>query len=412
MSDEPWVQSPIGDRDKAWSLRISKSVAVLAPHIVALMRLDDHIPLIETDHRAQRVYVVPEKDTWPDVARELRDRGEIVLPMSQAREHEHGLVLAGSIRGIDDIRGPVLLVPHGGGFGQYRSWRAPTAQPGDGPTTGLHPDQILRDGQVREDMKIVLTHERELDLLTRFCPQAVSHALIAGDIAFDRLVASRAYRNHYRRALGVADDREIVVITSTWSRQSGFGRNPGLFRQVLDALPQDRFRVIATLHPQIWSHHGEGQVRGWLRDSIEAGLGVLAPRTDWRGAVAAADYLMGDFTSVTGFAAGFGTPVLRIPHDPRPLLPGSPTAVLADHSPLWDPTRPLVPQLHYSADIQDRGLGARIAGLLTSRPGEAGAILHSAMYRMLGLREPARGLPQSPVPLPRLVSRPDRWTTP
>lgn len=404
MSNEPWVRSPIGDRDKAWSIRIGESVVVLAPHFVALSRLDDLIPLIEADHRAQRVYVVPEDDTWPDVAGELRDRGEIVLPMSQACEHEHGLVLAGSVRGIDDVRGPALLVPHGGGLGQYRSWRVPTAQDGDGPTTGLHPDQVLRDGQVREDMTIVLTHERELDLLARYCPRAVPHALVAGDIAFDRLVASRPYRNHYRRALCVTDDREIVVVTSTWSHESGFGINPDLFRQVLDALPPDRFQVIATLHPQIWSHHGAGQVRGWLSDSMEAGLSVLAPRTDWRGAVVAADYLMGDFTSVTGFAAGLGTPVLRIPHGPRPLLPGSPTAVLAELSPLWDPTRPLVPQLHHSAGVQDRGLGARIAGVLTSRPGEAGAVLRSAMYRMLDLSEPARGLPRSPVPMPRLLS--------
>jgi hypothetical protein len=121
---------------------------------------------------------------------------------------------------------------------------------------------------------------------------------------------------------------------------------------------------------------------------------------------------MGDFTSVSAFAAGFGTPILRIPHGPQPLLPGSPTAVLAEHSPSWDPARSLVPQLHHAADAQNRGLGARIAGLLTSRPGQAGEILRSAMYRMLGLREPARRRPWSPAPVPRLVSSPHRRSAP
>jgi len=412
MNGDPWVRSPIGDRDRHWSTRIGKSVLVLAPHIVALARLDDLLPLLEADHRTQRVYTIPESDSWRDVEEELRDREEIVLPLSQAAEDAHGLVLAGSIRGIDDVRGPKFLVPHGGGFGQFRNWRSPAAKDSDGPTTGLHPDQLLRNGEVREDTTIVLTQERELDLLSQFCPQAIPHALLAGDIAFDRLVASAGLRHLYRRALGVTDDREIVLVTSTWSPKSGFGSNPDLFRHVLDALPRDRFQVIATLHPQIWSHHGTGPVLGWLSDCIDAGLGVLAPRTDWRGAVVTADYLMGDFTSVTGFAAGFGTPVLRIPHGPQPLLPGSPTAVLAEHSPSWDPARPLVAQLHHAADAQERGLGARITGLLTSRPGQAAEILRPAMYRMLGLHEPARARPWSPAPLPRLVSLPHRRTTP
>ncbi|WP_284745636.1 hypothetical protein [Amycolatopsis sp. RTGN1] len=406
MTDEPWVRSPIGDRDKDWATLIGDSVLVLAPHIAALARLDDLIPLIEADDRIQRVYAVPECDTWPDVLSELHDRGEIVLPLWQAGRHEHGLVLAGSIRGTDQVRGPVMLVPHGGGFGQYRSSR-PSDPEGRDPITGLHPDQLMRDGEVRAET-IVLTHDRELELLTRFCPQAVPHALVAGDIAFDRLVASAPFRDHYRKALGVPDDREIVLVTSTWSPRSGFGSNPDLFRHILDALPGDRFQVVATLHPQIWSHHGTGQVLGWLSDSIRSGLTVLAPRTDWRGAVVAADYLMGDFTSVTGFAAGLGTPILRLPHGPQHLLPGSPTAVLAGHSPGWDPGRPLVPQLGAAVEAQSRGLRDRIAGLLTSCPGQAGTVLRSAMYRMLGRSQPARRQPWSPAPLPRISSGP-RW---
>jgi hypothetical protein len=398
MNDDDGVPAP-----EHWATLIGESVLILAPHIVALSRLEDLVPLIEADHRVMRVYAVPEDgEDRPDVAERVRARGDVLLSMPQTRRNTHGLVLAASSRGLGDVRGPALMVPHGGGLGQYRPQRTET----DGElVTGLHPAQLIRDGRVRPD-RIALTHERELDVLAQFCPQAVPHAVVAGDPAFDRLVATAKFRDRHRRALGVTDDREILLVTSTWSPRSGFGRNPELFRQVVEAAPRDRFRVIASLHPQIWSQHGIGQVLGWLSDAVEAGLVVLAPYTDWRGAVVAADFVMADYTSIGTFAAGLGTPVLRLPHGPQPLLEGSPTAVLAQHAPLWDTTRPLLPQLDAAADAQCRGLGARIAGLLTSRPGEAGTILRKEMYDLAGLSEPVRAVPVSPAPVPELVSWP------
>ncbi|MGW5744982.1 hypothetical protein [Amycolatopsis sp. NPDC003861] len=380
---------------RCWTTRVGESALVLVPHPVALARLEDHVPLLETDHRVQCVFTVPEDgEDRPDAADLVRAHGGLLLSAKQAAQTTHGLVLAGSTRGLDAVRGPRLLVPHGGGLGQCRSGEH---------TTGLHPEQLLHDGRVRAD-RIVLTHGRELDLLAEICPQAVPHAVVAGDIAFDRLVASAPYRDQYRQALGVTDDREILVVTVTWSARSGFGIDPGLFRRVVDAAP--RAQVVASLHPQIWSQHGIGQVLGWLADAIEAGLVVLAPYTDWRGAVVAADHLMADYTSVGTFAAGFGVPVLRIPHAPQPLLPGSPTAVLAENTPLWDRSRPLLPQLEAAQEAQCHGLGAHIAGLLTSRPGQAGKTLRKEMYALLGLSEPARPVPLSPAPLPRRTTWP------
>ncbi|MFB9690777.1 hypothetical protein [Amycolatopsis plumensis] len=381
--------------ERCWATRIGESALFLAPHIVALIRLEDLVPLLETDHRLQCVFTVPEDgEDRPDAADLVRAHGGLLLSAKQAARTTHGLVLAGSNRGLADVRGPKLLVPHGGGLGQYRSGEL---------VTGLHPEQLLRDGRVLAD-RIVLTHQRELELLADLCPQAVPHAVVAGDIAFDRLVASALYRDQYRRALGVTDDREIICVTVSWSARSGFGSNPDLFRHIVDAAPHAQ--VVASLHPQIWSQHGVGQVLGWLADAIEAGLVVLAPHSDWRGAVTAADVVLADYTSVGAFAAGAGTPVLRIPHAPQPLLPGSPTAVLAAETPLWDRSRPLLPQLEAAREAQRHGLDAHIAGLLTSRPGQAGKILRREMYALLGLGEPARAVPVSPAPLPRRTTWP------
>ncbi|QKV73232.1 hypothetical protein [Amycolatopsis sp. Hca4] len=381
--------------DRSWATRLGKSLLVLAPHVVALLRLDDLNPLVETDHRVQRNYAVPvDGEDRPDAGRFIRERGEILLSAEQARQATHGLVLAGSTRGLDDVRGPVLLVPHGGGLGQYRSGEL---------VTGLDSSRLVRGGRVRAD-RIVLTHGRELDLLAEVCPQAVPHAVVAGDIAFDRLVASAPYRDQYREALGVTDDREIILVTVTWSARSGFGIDPRVFRDVAEAAPGAC--VVASLHPQIWSQHGTGQVLGWLTDAVDAGLTVLAPHSDWRGAVVAADAVMADYTSVGTFAAGFGVPVLRIPHGPQPLLAGSPAAVLAAEAPLWNRKRPLAAQLEAAQKAQCHGLGAHIAGLVTSRPGQAGKILRREMYGLLGLGEPARTVPFSPAPLPRRVTWP------
>ncbi|MDX3195577.1 hypothetical protein PV458_44860 [Streptomyces sp. MN03-5084-2B] len=386
-----------GVPERHWATRIGRSVLVLAPHVVALTRLEDLIPLIETDHRVQRVYAIPDDgEDRPDSGDLVRAHDGILLPVRHAGQSTHGLVLAGSTRGLDDVRGPVLLVPHGGGFGQYRSGEL---------VTGFDPTQLMRGGRVRAE-RIVLTHVRELDLLAELCPQAVPQALIAGDIAFDRLVASAPHRDHYRGKLGVRPGQALVVVTSSWSPRSSFGVDGDLFRRVAEAARGEGVRVVASLHPQIWSHHGSGQVRGWLSPAVKAGLDVLAPHTDWRGAVVAADYLMADYTSVRSFAAGIGTPVLRLPHGPQPLLPGTPAAVLAEHTPLWDGTRPLLPQLDAARDGQCHGFGAHIAGLLTSRPGQAGKILRKAMYDLLGLTEPTQALPLPPAPLPQLLPRP------
>lgn len=399
MIDTTWVRSPVGRPDRHWSTRLgSASVLVLVPHVVAGTRLLDLLPLLEADHRVQVVFTVPEPwESWEATHQFVHAQGGVVLPWAQARRGNYDLVLAASTRGIDEVTGPVLLIPHGGGFGQYRPWRPPGNEAGWQPVVGLDADQLMREGRVRADT-IVLVHDRELDVLARACPRAVPAAIVAGDIAFDRLSASLPFREHYRRALGVDDDRQLVVVTSTWSERSAFGRHPDLFERVLAELPPERYRVVGALHPQIWSQHGTWQVRAWLADCLRAGLTLLPPEEGWRAALVAADHLIGDYGSVTGYAAGIGTPVLLATDDTQVLLPGTPTAVVAGLAPRWCPGRPLLPRLRAAESARDTA--GIVRSLLTARPGRAAAILRAEMYRLLGLGEPARAVPASPLPLP------------
>ncbi|WIX90680.1 hypothetical protein [Amycolatopsis sp. DG1A-15b] len=251
MIETAWVRSPVGRADRHYATRRgTKSVLVLVPHPVAGTRLFDLLPLLEADHRIQVVFADPEAgDNWQAGPAFLRAHGRVVLPWPQARRSEFDLVLAGSTRGLDDLAAPTLLVPHGGGFGQYRPWRPPdTAVPrARRHGTGLSPDQLMREGRLRADA-LALVHDRERTLLARECPQALPAAVVTGDIALDRLTASLPHRDHYRRALGAAAGQEVVVVTSTWSPRSAFGRHPGLFDGVLAELPGDRFRVVGALH--------------------------------------------------------------------------------------------------------------------------------------------------------------------
>jgi len=408
MCDTAWVRSPLGRADRHYATRRgTKTVLVLVPHPVAGARLLDLLPLLEADHRVQVVFADPEAgDNWRAGQAFLHAHGGVVLPWPQARRSEVDLVLAGSTRGLDDLAAPTLLVPHGGGFGQYRPWRPPdTAVPRQRcQGTGLSADQLLREGRLRADA-LALVHDRERVLLARECPQALPAAVVTGDIALDRLTASLPHRDRYRRALGAGADQEVVVVTSTWSPRSAFGRDPGLFDGVLAELPGDRFRVVGALHPNIWAHHGAWQVRSWLADALRAGLVLLPPEEGWRAALAAADHVLGDYGSVTGYAAAVGAAVLLEDTPGQPLLDGTPAAVLARHAPRRRPGRPLAEQLASAREARDRnGIPELLRGLLSSRPGQAGQLLRHTMYRLLGLPEPVRAVPVSPVPLPEPVA--------
>jgi hypothetical protein len=130
----------------------------------------------------------------------------------------------------------------------------------------------------------------------------------------------------------------------------------------------------------------------------------VPPDEGWRAALVAADHVLGDYGSVTGYAATTGASILLADNPDQPLLPGSPAEVLARHTPRWQPSRPLLPQLSASVEARDAtGLPGVVRQLLSSRPGRTGYILRRTMYRLLGIPEPTHAVPVSPVPLPKPV---------
>jgi hypothetical protein len=196
----------------------------------------------------------------------------------------------------------------------------------------------------------------------------------------------------------VADGQKTVVVSSTWTSQSAFGRHPDLFEQLTAELPPDQYRVVALLHPNIWCNHGAWQVRAWLADCVRAGLVLVPPEEGWRAALVAADVVIGDYGSVTQYASAIGTPVLLAAAPDDDLLPGSPAAEVKRIAPQLRMDCPLLFQVQLATDALTPSTG--IAELLTSKPGQAGRILRHTMYQLLGLSEPPRGVRISAVSPP------------
>ncbi|MEU6173171.1 hypothetical protein ABZ832_14750 [Streptantibioticus parmotrematis] len=265
----------------------------------------------------------------------------------------------------------------------------------------------------------VLSHPEQLDRLRAACPEAAPAAVLAGDPCFDRMLAARCHRDRFRRALGVHDGQRLVVLNSTWNPDSLFGDGgaedllPALLPRLVSELPLDEYRLAAVLHPNIWQGHGPGQVRAWTDRARRAGLALVDPLEGWRQAVIAADVVIGDFGSVSYYAAALGTPVLVGTASHHTLDEDSPVAAFVREAPRLDAYGPLEKQLA-TVIASHRPLRGP-AEFTTSAPGESATLLRRAFYELAGIDEPTGPALLEPLPLPpyepRVCTAPVRVVT-
>jgi len=398
MASSEWLAAPIGIDSSRWVTRSGCRAVLAVAHTVASShRLLDVIDYIECDPRIQIIFTVAPDVFNQQVARHLEDVGALVVPWHQAIRERFDLGIAASYGGLGQLHAPLLVMAHGAGHAK-RVRPGPRGGPAlaEPPVYGLDAQRLTHGGRVLPTA-LALSHDRELDVLRRQCPEAVEAAVVVGDPCADRLVASLPMRRAYRRGLGVDDDQTLVVISSTWGRDGLFGHWPDLLPQLMAQLPADRYRIAALLHPAVWDAHGHRQVRAWLRDCREAGLVLPEPTQDWRGLVVAADHVIGDHGSVTAYAAAVGRRILLLP-DRQPLsATGTPQQLVAANASRLDPRIPVVPQLTGAREMDRHGVMAA----LTGRPGEAALLLRRTMYGLLDLAEPGRHRRTDPVAVPR-----------
>jgi hypothetical protein len=405
MPVDQWIRGPFGiDAAQRVTRADCRSVLVMMPTMTAGTRLLDLAGLLATDHRTQTVFTVPDTtETWYGTEEFARDHGRMVIPWPHALQHRFDLVLAASYVGLAQVRGQVLVIPHGASSLMSRRFSR-SGGPSARPHVGLARETLTHRGRLIPSV-VALTHDSELAVLRRSCPEAVPRAVVAGDICYDRMLASRSLRASYRQALGVRTEQRLVTVSSTWATESTFGRYPELCRQLLDELPGADYRVALVLHPSVWAVHSRWQVRAWLAPCLRRGLLVIPPEQGWRATVIASDWVLGDHGSTTQYAAAIGTPVALATYPTEKIRAGSIADVMATTAPTLDLSQPVLPQLRCAGQIPS------IAELITSRPTRSAPILRRAAYRLLDLTEPDVPAEAPPLARPRPIRHdPDHRT--
>jgi hypothetical protein len=401
MSRFEWRRVPIGLDARRWVTRDDfRTVLVIVHTITSGQRLLDVVHLLESDLRVQVVFTKGPDVFNSGVDQFLADVGGVVVPWQQATQLEFELALAASYGGIHEVHAPLIVMPHGAGFGKIVQ-RADRAVSG-GTAYGLDPQRLMRDGDV-VPAAIVLPHEAERTRLARTCPEALPAAVVVGDPCHDRLIASLPFRELYRRALGAHPGQKLVVVTSTWGPRSLFGARDNLISRLMNELPRDEYRVLAVLHPNVWTGHGTWQVRAWLADHLRNGLSLMPPDTEWRAALVAADWIIGDYGSVALYGTVAGVPVLHTDLPGKEVDPSSAIPEFAKVTPRVSSRRSMLIQLAKAKAEYEPDRYQNVVSRITSEPGKFNRNMRQLMYRLIGLRQPATIPTTDPVSPPFLL---------
>ncbi|PSL56822.1 hypothetical protein B0I31_103581 [Saccharothrix carnea] len=394
MTRPEWPRVPIGLDASQWVSRAGcLSVLAVVHTVTSGQRLLEAVELIETDTRLQVVFTQAPDVFSNGVAEFLRSTGGIVWPWELAIRQEFALAVAASYGGLHELHAPLVVMPHGAGYGKSFTTG------GEPVVYGLDAQRLLHNGRVLASA-LVLAHDDEREVLRRQCPQALDVAVVAGDPTYDRLVASLPRRDEYRAALGIEPGQQAVVVSSTWGLDSLFARFEDLLPSLLEELTPHGFRVVALVHPGAWFGHGKRQVDAWLAECRDAGLVVVGPHVDWRAAVIAADHVVADHGSVGVYAAAIGRPVVLVDAPVRVATSsGSAQELLRHLAPRFQSGSPVRPQLDLAA-ARAAELGEVVRERLTSEPGRSSARLRRIMYELLDLPEPGRHRAVPPVPTP------------
>lgn len=390
--EEGWVRVPIGPEAPNWvTIQPERVVLIVLRTIATVSWLLEILSELLPDPRVQVVFTMDEdgsafEEGVFDALREAQGR---FIPWSQAISTEFDLAIAASHNGgLERLRSPLLLTSHGIGFGKTQTI----------PDDGVPP--LPRTQSRRRRATVALSHGEQIEQWGRSNDEF--RTAVIGDPWIDRLQASLPQRRRYRKALRARDEQKVIVTSSTWRKQSLLAEQPDLLARLVRELPADEYRVAAIVHPNVWSGHGPWQVRTWLKEAIEGGLMLLPPRGGWRGALVAADCLIGDHGSVTFYAAALGIPVVLGAYGTAEMTPGTPLEEFGRRAPRLDPDIPLRKQIEAIDWGLDQVRYADLASRSFANPGRAMQRLRGVIYDLIDLDPPTRPprVPAVPPPSP------------
>ncbi|MDI3405315.1 hypothetical protein [Streptomyces cavernicola] len=412
------------DRGRWSTVLAERTVLGVVHNITSATRLLDLLAAFEGDARVQVVFSCTGSSALDSGVTEFfTAHGMAYVPWEEARDSEDFDLAIATSRGGDLhlLRTPLIGTPHGAGYNKKLARNrkpetgnrkpetgnrkpetvGPGAEESGGGAFGLTEEWLVHDGQLIPSA-VVLSHSEQLDRLAVSCPQALPAAVVAGDPVIDQLRAGLPFRERYRRALGVEPGQRLVVLSSTWGRGSSFGTmsHSDIIRRSMAELPSDEFRVLAAIHPNAWygAHHS-WQLHHWLAPLLDSGLILPPPESEtWKAALCAADFLIGDHGSVTLYGHALGIPSLLSAFDSSTVAPDSPMHDLGERLPRIRRSIPLARQLAAAERNQHRP--EEPYDPVTSRPGEAAALLRTLFYSWLKLPEPEQPAVTRAVPVP------------
>ena len=390
-SAEPLPRVPVGPDARRWNtFRSERTLVVAARTVTSTVRVLECLPsLVCDDGRISVVFAYDPTSAFSDgVLDVLRNAGCRVMPWRQLGEFEPDLILSASENvDIPEGRCPVLVLPHGVGFQKT----VPDSRSSGSRLSGMVSDALLESGRAW----LAVSHpDQERQLLAAHAKTA-GRTLLIGDPCFDELAAGLAQRAAYRRALGVGDDRRLVVVSSTWGPTSLIGREPHLPARLLASLPYDAYRVALILHPNVWAAHGAWQIRVLQASAIESGLILVPAVHSWRPALLAADLVIGDHGSVSLYGASLGIPLLLGAFG-EDAVPGTASGVLSRTARRLDARTGLRRQVVDAIESPEPRGDSAVAHHAFAETGQAHARLRTALYELLRLPEPPSASPRPP----------------
>lgn len=374
--------------------------------VTSAVRVLESLPaLLRGDGRVSVVFAHDAGSAFGDgVLDLLRDSGCRTVPWAELGGIGADLILTASENlELPDGDCPVLVLPHGIGFQKY----VPDARGPGVRLSGMVPDRLLESGRAW----LAVSHPDQEKQLALSHPESAGRTLLIGDPCYDELLGSLPRAAAYRQALGVAVERRLVVVSSTWGPTSVLGRDPGWPARLLAGLPVDEYAVAAVVHPNVWAWEGGWRLRNVLGPALDAGLLLIPPVHRWRSALVAADVVVGDHGSVTLYGAALGKPVLLAAFGPDS-VPGTAAERLKDAAPRLDPNGDLRHQIAGAIERRRTASAEPVAGAAFAEPGRTLARLREAVYHLLRLPEPPTAPPVAAA-LPRDIvdaALPTAWT--
>ncbi|WP_285471695.1 hypothetical protein, partial [Actinoplanes sp. NBRC 101535] len=374
------ISVPVGPGSQRWvTLAAQRTLLAVARTVTSTGRVLDAVQLLRDDPRVQVVFAVNDTSPFSDgVPEMLRRAGARVVPWRQLPGLRFDAALTASENTeLGTVDAPVLVLQHGVGFHKD----LPNSR-GDGRRLSGTVRPADRHGR---RVLIAVTHPQQTAQLAEHDPAAAADTVLIADPMLERIRASRLLRHRYRSALGLGD-RRLIVVASTWGRQSLIGRWPELPARLLAEVDADTARVATVLHPNVTAGHGALQLRLWLAAARDAGLLMVPPDAGWQAMLAAADVVVGDHSSMSLLAAGADVPLLLAPLAGE-VVPGTPMTVLSRSAERLDVRRPLAPQVDaavagHTAGRYAAAVDASFAGPPAARP------LRAVLYELLDLAEP------------------------